>query len=65
MMDEMDFISVKEIMETLKVSKATAYRLLKTPGCPCIQIGARYIVERRKFFDWLSGYEGKQIILTS
>lgn len=63
-MDELEFIDVKDIMATLKVSKDTAYRLLKTPGCPRIKIGARYIVERKKFFDWLCGYEGKDITLT-
>ena len=58
-----EYITVDDIVENVYVSKATAYRLLSTPGCPAIRIGSRYIVKADKFYKWLDGYEGKQIVI--
>ena len=57
------YINAELIAKTLNVSKDTAYRLLKTPGCPSIKVGGRVIVESSKFFEWLDLYEGREIVL--
>jgi len=47
------FLSPEHIKNTLGISKASAYELMKAEGFPSIKVCGRIIVEREKFKQWL------------
>ena len=50
-------LDAEDVASALNVSKPTAYRLMRTRDFPTLQIGRRKLVNREKFFEWLSQQE--------
>lgn len=46
-------MSVQEVAEVLGISKSGAYVLMKEKGFPKLKIGARVVVPRDKFIEWI------------
>lgn len=49
---EDEILTVKEIMNLLKISRAYAYRLMKSKQFPVMTIGSSLRVPRKPFIDW-------------
>ena len=47
-------LSVHDVAEVLGISKSSAYVLVKEKGFPKLKIGARVVVPREKFFEWIN-----------
>lgn len=47
-------LTAREICEILKISKPTAYELMKNPDFPLLKIGRCKRVLREEFFKWLA-----------
>ena len=47
-------MSVQEVAEVLGISKSGAYVLVKEKGFPKLKIGARVVVPREKFIEWIN-----------
>ena len=47
-------LSVHDVAEVLGISKSSAYVLVKEKGCPKLKIGARVVVPREKFIEWIN-----------
>ena len=45
---------VKDIMQIMKVSRNTAYKLLKHEGVPHMRVGGHYKIPAERFHEWLS-----------
>ena len=53
--DEMPLmLSVHDVAEVLGISKSSAYVLVKEKGFPKLKIGARVVVPREKFIEWIN-----------
>lgn len=46
-------LKAEDIAEVLKVSRPTAYALMKKKGFPLLQLGRSMRVLRDEFFEWL------------
>jgi len=42
------------VAEVLGISKSSAYVLAKVKGFPRLKIGARVVVPREKFIEWIN-----------
>ena len=47
-------LSVHDVAEVLGISKSSAYVLAKEKGFPTLKIGARVVVPREKFIEWIN-----------
>lgn len=47
-------LSVSEMMNSLGVSRSTAYALIRTPGFPAARIGKRIVISENMLRNWLS-----------
>ena len=47
-------LSVLDVAEVLGISKSSAYVLVKEKGFPKLKIGARVVVPREKFIEWIN-----------
>jgi excisionase family DNA binding protein len=47
-------LSVHDVAEVLGISKSSAYVLVKEKGFPKQKIGARVVVPREKFIEWIN-----------
>ena len=47
-------MSVQEVAEVLGISKSGAYVLVKEKGFPKLKIGARVVVPRDRFIEWIN-----------
>ena len=47
-------LSVHDVAEVLGISKSSAYMLVKENGFPRLKIGARVVVPREKFIEWIN-----------
>ena len=47
-------LSVHDVAEVLGISKSSAYVLTKEKGFPILKIGARVVVPREKFIEWIN-----------
>ena len=47
-------MSVHDVAEVLGISKSSAYMLVKEKGFPRLKIGARVVVPREKFIEWIN-----------
>jgi len=45
---------VKDIMQIMRISRNTAYKLIQQEGVPYIRIGGRYKIPAERFHKWLS-----------
>jgi len=46
-------LNATDIAETLGLSRAGAYNLIKSKGFPTLRIGSRKIVPKDKFIEWI------------
>jgi len=46
---------VKDIMQIMRISRNTAYKLIQQEGVPYIRVGGRYKIPAERFDEWLSG----------
>ena len=54
-------LTVMEIAEVLRISRAGAYDLVRTEGFPALKIGSRIVIPKEKFIQWMDENTGKQI----
>ena len=47
-------LSVHDVAEVLGISKSSAYVLVKEKGFHKLKIGARVVVPREKFVEWIN-----------
>ncbi|SCX26954.1 transcriptional regulator, AlpA family [Ruminococcaceae bacterium P7] len=47
-------LSVHDVAEVLGISKSSAYVLAKVKSFPTLKIGARVVVPREKFIEWIN-----------
>lgn len=47
-------LSVHDVAEVLGISKSGAYVLAKEKDFPTLKIGARVVVPREKFIEWIN-----------
>ena len=47
-------LSVHDVAEVLGISKSSAYVLAKEKGFPTLKIGARVVVPRDRFIEWIN-----------
>ena len=52
-------LTAKDLMETLKVSKTTAYALMANQGFPSYKLNGRYYVTEEELHNWLRSIKGK------
>jgi len=45
---------VKDIMRIMRISRNTAYKLIKQADIPYVQIGGHYKIPADRFQEWLS-----------
>ena len=47
-------LSVHDVAEFLGISKSSAYVLAKEKGFPTLKIGARVVIPRDRFIEWIN-----------
>ena len=47
-------LSVHDVAEVLGISKSNAYVLAKEKGFPTLKIGARGVIPRDRFIEWIN-----------
>ena len=53
---------IKDIMQIMKISRNTAYRLIKKEAIPHIRIGNRYKIPVERFNNWFSLYSQSETV---
>lgn len=48
----MEYLTVKELMDILKISRATAYKLINTDGFPAIRVGRAIRIDKNGLKNW-------------
>lgn len=46
-------LTIKELMEVLKIGRSTAYKLIKTKGFPVARVGKTILIPYDKLLEWL------------
>ena len=57
----MEYITVKEVMQTLGISRATAYKLIDIDGFPALKIGRVYRIDKKRFENWVTNKLGTKL----
>ena len=52
-------LTVMEVAEALRISRAGAYDLVRTEGFPALRIGSRIVIPKEKFIEWMNENTGK------
>ena len=52
-------LTVMEVAEALRISRAGAYDLVRTEGFPALKIGSRIVIPKEKFIEWMDENTGK------
>lgn len=52
-------LTVVEVAEALRISRAGAYDLVRTEGFPALKIGSRIVIPKEKFIEWMNENTGK------
>ena len=60
---KMNMLTVQEVGERLGMSKNTAYKLVKNPGFPKIQIGRKYFIPEEKFEAYIMQHNKGKITI--
>lgn len=47
-----EVMTIKDVQEFLKISKNTAYDLIKREEFPVVRLGRLLRINREKFFEW-------------
>ena len=55
-----EFLTPKDIQQTLKIGRDKTYKLIFTKGFPSINIGNTVRVPRDKFEKWVNTYTGSE-----
>lgn len=50
----MEFLTIEEVQQILRIGKNSAYDLCKREDFPCVKIGRSYRVPKKEFEEWLS-----------
>lgn len=58
-----EMMDIEDIMYELRISKGTAYKLIRRPDFPKVQVGRKLLVRRADFFSYLDKYKKHTIIL--
>ena len=53
-------LTVMEVAEALRISRAGAYDLVRTEGFPALKIGSRIVIPKDQFIEWMRENTGKQ-----
>ena len=53
-------LTVEEMAKQLRIGRAKAYELARTPGFPAIKVGKRTLVNRDELTKWLAENAGKR-----
>ena len=53
-------LTVMEVAEALRISRAGAYDLVRTEEFPALKIGSRIVIPKEKFIEWMDENTGKQ-----
>jgi len=53
--DNDHILTVEDIKKILGISKSKAYELVHGNYFPVIDIGRKYIIPKKPFFEWLNG----------
>ena len=61
---DIELLSVKDIMNYLKISNKKAYSLLKVKGFPQFRIGNTYYIPKQEFENWIIEHARKNINIT-
>ena len=48
-------LTMKQIMELLKLSKQSAYNLVKEPNFPVVRVGKKIMIPADKLQKWIDG----------
>ena len=59
----MKYLDVKDVMESLGLSRNATYKLFATKGFPCVKVGKKYIIEQDDLKSFLDNYRGREIKL--
>ena len=52
-------LTVMEVAEALRISRAGAYDLVRTERFPALKIGSRIVIPKEKFIEWMNENTGK------
>lgn len=52
-------LTVMEVAEALRISRAGAYDLVRAEGFPALKIGSRIVIPKEKFIEWMNENTGK------
>lgn len=55
-------LTVMEVAEALRISRAGAYDLVRTEGFPALKIASRIVIPKEKFIAWMDENTGKQVL---
>lgn len=50
----MEFLTIKEVQNSLKIGRNAAYKLLQRNDFPCVKFGNSYRIPKDEFEKWCS-----------
>ena len=54
-------LGVPDVADVLRISRAGAYDLVKTPGFPALHIGTRILIPKEAFLAWIKENTGAPV----
>ena len=61
--DNLQVLTVKDLMEVLHLGKDRAYALMRSRSFPALRIGKSYLVTRDSLEKWLDQNAGRDIVI--
>lgn len=55
-----ELLTVKEVQEQMRISKAGVYNLINSGQIPLLRIGCRMLIPKKEFLAWLKEQEVKR-----
>mgnify|MGYP003295300745 CR=1 FL=1 len=55
-MDNMEFLTIKDVQKILRIGRDKAYRLVSTKGFPKITLGGTVRIPKAEFEKWVENY---------
>ena len=56
------YYTIEEVMDLLRISRNTAYRLAHKNGVPTIKIGKKILFDKELFHRWLREHMNKNLL---